>query len=1086
MKRESNFDYVKGTDIEECYYNLKMAEFLYENFPEGIKMPLRPVAETVLLRVVNNYSIFLGKKSNYKDMMLAIKNDNRVDIDDFYEDFDCIRENGNYRLHAKNPQKYNYKEDLKREPIQLLEIIHKILCWYLKDITNQISKDKAIKFIEPTNFNNENKELAEVRKKISQKDKNIDELKSKIKLLKDSEKDKSKELNKLIKEKDNINNEKLKLKEKDELLKDKIKEHDREIENAKRKYKIEFEEKIKQFKKEYSETEQASNKNELVAVKKEIIIKNNEIEELNSKIDDLKEESKDKLELQKTIKRINIEKEKLELRDYSLTKKIEEHNIKLKSIKEQYLNKLKSKDDIYLKEKEELNRIKQQIDLKNGEINKLKIKIDALEKKSNEINLLKISIDNLQSEKNYLENRDKTLNNKILEKNGELAKIKEAYKANAEKIIMLRRERNESNESLKKKEKKLINVEKENFELKKHIKKLEEQAKVEAVKKDEELKRKEKELQIEVEKVRQAYKNSFDLTRDYQDVLEKSEYNFDKDEEKLLNIKKVDVKEKLVKEDKNFHDNLKQCNEGMKETNERIKIFKKILNEKNIKEGKNLAFYRGFLGLEGEQLRILYTMITKINVSSILINKSKELLSQSNEDKFMEYINRKAKELKNLSDEEIRLKIYYRLIKLTGVQYRKIYERKSFVETLDYIVNAGYSVLESKKDFIGRDSKLEAIGTYYLEKVLEDFKNKYDSGNINIQQELINNIYNNFQRLNEKTRKEIYEKLHLKNISESTIKAAINSDPFLFLATIISVGEFLAFSAVLSIIFDISHLLGTTFSYGVYTGASSLLSFFSGPFMIILFIVNGGFLLTQHKKQQLELVPLFIMQTIITNVAIEETEINFDNYNTMIELWKKGKSNFDRISIQKRMQESILNNLTKERDELAAKSEQISKAIYTLWEEHAKYMYKFKNIVIGSDKKEYLKSYVQYSANISKMEMSKKEIYDTKNKLGLLKSIFSLDMWKGQSSKLLSEMNITNIEKALVEEAKQSQYFKEESTVFLKVQQKIDALNSIHNKTKEKIKDKNNSINVSRNKINLLENDLIKINSEYPDITFIN
>ena len=1086
MKRESNFDYVKGTDIEkECYYNLKMAESLYESFPEGIKMSLRPVAETVLLKVVNQFNIYVVEKK-YNFMMRGIKKDNRVNIDDVYDDFDSIRLNGNYRLHPEDSQNFRYQEDFKKEPIQLLEMIHKILFWYLKDITNQISKDKVIKFIEPTNFNNENKELAEVRKKISQKDKNIDELKLKIKLLKDSEKDKSKELNKLIKEKDNINKEKLKLKEKDELLKEEIKEHDREIENAKRKYKIEFEEKIKQFKKEYSETEQASNENELTAVKKEIIIKNNEIEELNSKIDDLKEESKDKLELQKTIKRINIEKENLELRDSSLTKKIEEHNIKLKSIEEQYLNKLKSKEAIYLKEKEELNKIKQQIDLKNGEINKLKIKIDELEKKSNEINLLKISIDNLQSEKNYLEDRDRILNNKILEKNRELAKIKEDYKANAEKIIMLRRERNESNESLKKKEKKLINVEKENFELKKHIKEIEEQAKIEAIKKDEELKIKEKELQIETEKVRQAYKNSFDLTRDYQDVLEKSEYNFDKDEEKLLNIKKVEVKGKLIQEDKNFHNNLNEYSKGMKEINEIMKIFKKKLDEKSIRDGEYLAFYRGFLGLEREKLRILYTMITKVNISSILINKSKELLSQSNEDKFMEYINRKAKELKNLSDEEIRLKTYYRLIKLTDLQYRRIYERKSFVETLDDIVNAGHSILESKKDFIGGDLKLEAIGTYYLEKVLEDFKNKYDSGNIKIQQEMIDKIYNNFQRLDEKTRKEIYEKLHLNNISENKIKEAVSSAPFLFLSTIVSVGGFPAFSAVSSMIFDISHVLGTTFSYEGYIGAPSLLSFFSGPFMIMLFIVNGGFLLTQHKKQQLELVPLFIMQTIITNVALEETEINFDNYNTMIELWKKEKANFDRISLQKRMQEIILDNLTKERDEFAVKSEQISKAVYTLWEEHAQYMYKFKDLVISSDKKEYLKSYAQYSSNISKIEMAKKEIDDSKNKHGLLKSIFSVDMWKGQSSKLLSEMNITNIEKSLVEEAKQSQYFKEESAAFLEVQQKIDALNSIHNKTKEKIKDKNNLINVSRNKINLIENDLIKINSEYPDITFIN
>lgn len=237
--------------------------------------------------------------------------------------------------------------------------------------------------------------------------------------------------------------------------------------------------------------------------------------------------------------------------------------------------------------------------------------------------------------------------------------------------------------------------------------------------------------------------------------------------------------------------------------------------------------------------------------------------------------------------------------------------------------------------------------------------------------------------------------------------------------------------------------------------------------MVILFIVNGGFLFTQHKKQQLELVPLFIMQTIITNVAIKQTKINFNNYDNMIELLKKEKGNFCKVTLQKRMQEGILNNLTKERDELTAKSEQVSKAIYTLVEDHAKYTYKFKDIVLSSDKKVHLKAYDQYSNYINKVEMAKKEIDETKNKLGTLKSMLSLDMWKGQSSKIVNEMNIANIEKALVEDAKQSQYFKKESALFLELQQNIDVLNGIQNKTKEKIKDKNNLISISRNKVNI-------------------
>lgn len=50
--------------------------------------------------------------------------------------------------------------------------------------------------------------------------------------------------------------------------------------------------------------------------------------------------------------------------------------------------------------------------------------------------------------------------------------------------------------------------------------------------------------------------------------------------------------------------------------------------------------------------------------------------------------------------------------------------------------------------------------------------------------------------------------------------------------------------------------------------------------------------------------------------------------------------------------------------------------------------------------------------------------------------MLSLEMWKSQSSKLVNEMNIINIEKSLVEEAKQSQYFKEEGALFLELQKR--------------------------------------------------
>jgi len=111
---------------------------------------------------------------------------------------------------------------------------------------------------------------------------------------------------------------------------------------------------------------------------------------------------------------------------------------------------------------------------------------------------------------------------------------------------------------------------------------------------------------------------------------------------------------------------------------------------------------------------------------------------------------------------------------------------------------------------------------------------------------------------------------------------------------------------------------------------------------------------------------------------------------------------------------------------------------------------------------------------------SKKE--EAKNKIRTLKSILSPEMWKDQASKLINESNMMQLEKLLIEEAKQKPYFKKEYKVFGDLKAKIEEINELKNKEKEKIKNKDPLIDNMNIKINKLQRQLNNMKDAYLDI----
>lgn len=723
----------------------------------------------------------------------------------------------------------------------------------------------------------------------------------------------------------------------------------------------------------------------------------------------------------------------------------------------------------------EVDKIKEDILLKYNQINNLRQKIIELSDQSKNVSELNKIIIAIKEEGAYLEATQELLTKKMQVQKDQVSYMEKNYKTYIKRFEELQEKCNENQEFIFNKESQLVKAEVQKQELKNLDKELYEQ--------DESIRRNEQFLEDELKTVRKAYERLTNLTTQYEDILETLEFSYDKDLQKILELQKNNIEMQINFEDRIFNENINNYSRNISETRRKIIIFKEMLNEKIKKEIKYSSFYRGFLRLEDKQLRIIYTMINNANTKFNLINKSKELLLKSSEDKFLESINTNLEELKNINDDEIKLVLYYKLMKLAQVSLGNIYNRRQFIQTLDNVVDKAYEILMIKKDFKDRIRKLDAINAYYLEKVISNLKSK--NSNLQINDELADKIYENIKiskQNPENIKKEniYYGKFNLDNMSESILRTSIKLEPFTFLLIMVDIGGIVSYKEIYSIIFEVENFITKRHSVKVYDKETFNVSFSNEYFMVLLFLSSGSSSLNQ--KQQEELLPLLIMAIMSIDVIADNEVINLENYNRMVDIWKHKQEKYNDISIEKKDKESELELLIKEKQGLEINYEKLSKTHEVLYQNYNSYKQEFNKIVINSEKIILLPSFREYDKIRSKKEEAEEHINESKNKLGTLKSILSPEVWKDQANKIINESNIMELEKSLIKEAKEKPYFKKECQVFVDLKSKIQETTQLKNQEKENLKNKNLLIDNIKIKITELQKQLNNIKDVYIDI----
>ncbi|WP_294392493.1 hypothetical protein [uncultured Clostridium sp.] len=714
-------------------------------------------------------------------------------------------------------------------------------------------------------------------------------------------------------------------------------------------------------------------------------------------------------------------------------------------------------------EEHELKKVKRDISLKDNQIYNLREKVIELAEQSKSVGELNRIIIAIKEEREEMNKYRTFLEDRINSHKYEIEEIKKSYEKEISEFDLVREDCIESHNVLAKKESLLVRAELDNQKVRSMIEELEES--------DDIIEEREAMVESQLDSIRKGYEKLVELTNRYQDDSETIVFTYCEELKKTLITDKSEAISELNFEDTAFYNKITEYNKAIEETKRKVILFKGMLDDKIKKSVKFNDFYNAFLNLNGNKLRLLYAMVSNWNKNNFnLLSKSKEwLLNRNNEESFLDMVNKTVEEVKDRSDEQIKLALYYKLLRISEVQIKNICNRKNFIKAVDSIVQSAYVALVDTKDFNYYLSKTHSIKVYYLKKVIEKLKSRYKS--IKINEELVYKIYDEIVKLSFKNEVYFVESLKIDTNNEHALKTAIRKQPFEFLSIIIEIGEEFDYKIVYRIIFDFLKDV-TAISHDITSDQLSLERFLTGPFRIMLFISSGDGLSSKYAD---DVIPLFVGEVLVSDSIRSDDKVDFESYNRMIEVWKKHQIFYkDKFNTKKDINDE-LKNLLNEKGQLTANIENLSHEEELFKQKYASYKDEFKQIIISSDKCRMLESYERYKECEAKMK-------ETSNVSESTGETSIIEAWVEQASRKINESNFAQSEAKLIEEAKESHLFDKEYKVFEEIEDMLKEIdNDLYNNRKI-LKEKDDLINLSQLKLEKLDEYLDALKEIYPDI----
>lgn len=566
-----------------------------------------------------------------------------------------------------------------------------------------------------------------------------------------------------------------------------------------------------------------------------------------------------------------------------------------------------------------------------------------------------------------------------------------------------------------------------------------------------------------------------------------------KEKEKSL-IENINLLEDKVLEGVDLREHIEKADRVSYEIEQDIEAIKlvvrntskEILDLKDDKEIEELdfsrypEFFRGFLCLKGDKLRASYILLEKLSIKGLIEFMVKGKFTKKSVQKLQKFIYSETLRLVSFSDEEIKLKLYYSLMKCAKVTEGVLINEKEFKLNLDVVIEEAYGVIEKNKDFYSGEDKLEDIILYYLNKISENINKKFKKLDAVQSEAIINRVYNGIDALPENQKKDLFKELQQVEPTEAAVKSTIRTlGPSNILKSLIKRESYSSYTAYSSMTYGVLKLLNENMPFNSYPGGDKFLSFLTMPYLIQSIINEGNFLIESKRKRKFQIISILILSVTLDEIINSDKDMVEKGYEGLKESWRVLYNEYLALEDEWNEVSDNLEAIKSIEDELKSKldvhREKIEEKRNVLKNQKAE----LKEVILNSDRIRLLDGYFDYDKDKDKLKrfiMAKN--HNRKN--GILKKL--VFKAKNELRIRIVKEDIKKHEERLVELAIENTHFRFETELLRLTIADIEEEKILRDKTKEEIKQYQSDYKEAVYEKKEIECRIEKIKREYFDI----
>lgn len=314
------------------------------------------------------------------------------------------------------------------------------------------------------------------------------------------------------------------------------------------------------------------------------------------------------------------------------------------------------------------------------------------------------------------------------------------------------------------------------------------------------------------------------------------------------------------------------------------------------------VFAHALLQTTGEELRMVYALLFKTNIVSMMTAKTKDVFSKDT-DHFNESLKAEVKKLERYSDAELQVKLLTemaRILELKGMRYNHIQDVEHQSEAIVQAIHE--QMLKDDKDyeaFIESADEQEAyqlLIQYQMQKLFSAFHDKFRELSEEQSTDFTEKIKKLLTDLPLEKQHLLNQKLGINELTNEAIRSSIlMQGSVVFLSAVVEVAGFSAYTTLTTAIAATMALVGVTLPFGVYTLATTLFSMIVNPFVLIPLALGGGGLLLKHQNKNLKKKLLLVGVLQITLPIIAQNRIGQVDSTPFIEHWQRQEERYEEL-----------------------------------------------------------------------------------------------------------------------------------------------------------------------------------------------